>query len=284
LLSNNTLHEAAWRRRMAFSMRRILTLLGALWAVQGAFAQSPASPTPLPAKEKFYLFLLVGQSNMAGRGQVEEVDKTPHARVLVFNKQGEWAPAVDPLHFDKRGAGVGIGKTFGTLVAEADPSLTVGLIPCAVGGSPIDSWIPGALDKGTNTHPWDDCMQRAQVALQAGTLKGILWHQGESDANPKLAAVYEGKLHELIARFRKDLNAPDVPFIAGQLGQFEGSPWSEGKLAIDKIYQGLPAQVPHTAIVSSAGLRDKGDKTHFDAASYREFGKRYFEAYQKLVR
>ena len=264
-------------------MRRTLTLLAALWAVQGAFAQAPSSSAPLPAKEKFYLFLLVGQSNMAGRGKVEAQDQAPHPRVLVFNKQGEWAPAIDPLHFDKPGAGVGIGKTFGSLLAESDPSVTVGLIPCAVGGSPIDSWKPGALDKATNTHPWDDCMKRAHVALQAGTLKAILWHQGESDASPGKAATYETKLHELIARFRKDLNAPGVPFIAGQLGQFEGSPWNDGKQAIDKIYQSLPTKVPHTAIVSSEGLKDKGDKTHFDAASYREFGKRYFEAYKKLV-
>lgn len=269
---------------MAFSMRRLLILLGALWGAHCAMAQAPSSAAPLPAKEKFYLFLLVGQSNMAGRGKVEAQDKAPHPRVLVYNKQGEWAPAVDPLHFDKSVAGVGLGKTFGTLVAEADPSITVGLIPCAVGGTSIDAWKPGAFDVATKTHPWDDCMKRVQAALPAGTLKAILWHQGEADATPKRAETYEAKLHDLIARFRKDLNAPDVPFIAGQLGQFATSPWGEGKKMIDAIYQRLPSQVPHTAFVSSAELKDRGDKVHFDSASYREFGKRYFEAYQKLVK
>src|SRR5687768_14861689 len=59
-----------------------------------------------PAKEKFHLYLLIGQSNMAGRGVVEEADKVPHPGVLVFTKENAWAPAVDPLHFDKTIAGV----------------------------------------------------------------------------------------------------------------------------------------------------------------------------------
>ena len=80
----------------------------------GVFAADGELATPeLPAKENFHLYLLVGQSNMAGRGKVTEQDKETHPRVLVFNKQGKWAPAVDPLHFDKPGiAGVGLGKSF----------------------------------------------------------------------------------------------------------------------------------------------------------------------------
>jgi len=74
--------------------------------------------TELPTKENFHLFLLVGQSNMAGRGKVTPADKKAHPRVLMLNKAGQWVPAADPLHFDKpRMVGVGLGKTFGTLVA-----------------------------------------------------------------------------------------------------------------------------------------------------------------------
>ena len=107
--------------------RRIL--LSLLLLSSFAFAEE----AKLPPKEKFHLFLLVGQSNMAGRGTLEEQDKKPHARVLMLNKAGEWVPAVDPLHFDKPAAGVGLGKTFATLIAEANPDVTIGLIPCAVG-------------------------------------------------------------------------------------------------------------------------------------------------------
>lgn len=246
-------------------------------------ADFASAQSPLPAKEKFHLFLLVGQSNMAGRGKVEEQDKQPHPRVLMFNKAGEWVPAVDPLHFDKTSAGTGLGKTFGQQIAEANPGVTVGLIPCAVGGSPIDSWQPGEFYKAANAHPWDDAIKRTKLALEKGTLKGILWHQGESDSNAKSAPTYEAKLHALVKAFRAEVGA-DVPFIVGQLGQYEGIAWEEPRKQVDAAHQNLPKHLPHTAFVSSTGFKHKGDKVHFDSASLREFGKRYAEAYLKLVK
>ncbi len=243
-----------------------------------------AQETPLPAKEKFHLFLLVGQSNMAGRGVVEEQDKTPHPRVLMLSKEGKWVPAADPMHFDKPAAGVGLGKTFGQIIAEATPGVTIGLIPCAVGGSPIDTWKPGVFYPATKCHPWDDMVKRVSLALPAGTLKGILWHQGESDSKPVLAQAYEPKLHDLIARLRQELKAPAVPFIAGQMGKFEGVPWGEEEVIVDAAHQSLAKKVPHTAFVSAEGLKHKGDKIHFDSASFRELGKRYAEAYLKSVK
>ena len=241
-----------------------------------------AQDAKLPPWEKFHLFLLVGQSNMAGRGTVEAQDKTPHPRVLMLDKAEAWVPAIDPLHFDKSAAGVGLGKTFATLYAEAHPGITVGLIPCAVGGSPIDAWQPGEFYKPTNSHPWDDAMRRAQLALKSGTLTGILWHQGESDSSEKLAPAYEAKLHDLIARMRKELGAPEVPFVVGQMGKFAEVPWNDAKVQVDKVHQDLPGKVPHTAFASAEGLKHRGDKVHFDSPSYREFGRRYFDAFQSL--
>ena len=245
-----------------------------------ACAQTPA----LPAKENFHLFLLVGQSNMAGRGTVTPADKEPIARVLMLDKSGAWVPAVDPLHFDKPAVvGVGLGRSFAAAIAEANPGVTIGLIPCAVGGSPIDTWKPGIFYDATKSHPWDDAMRRAKLALQAGTLKGILWHQGESDSTAVLASGYEAKLHDLISRMRAELRAPKVPFIAGQLGKFSESPWDEFKTRVDQTHRDLPTKVPHTAFVASDGLTHRGDKVHFDSDSYREFGRRYAAAYLKLV-
>ncbi len=254
----------------------------ALWLIGNiAFAQTAS----LPPKDKFYLFLLVGQSNMAGRGTVTPPDTTPHPRVLMMNPAGEWVPAVDPMHFDKPGvAGVGLGRAFASAIADAHSGVTVGLIPCAVGGSPIDSWQPGVFYQPTRSHPWDDAIRRAKLALKSGTLQGILWHQGESDCTAELAPAYESKLHHLIARLRDELHAPEVPFVAGQLGKFADSSWSEFKAKVDQAHRELPRKVPHTAFVSSEGLKDKGDKVHFDADSYREFGQRYAEAYSKLSR
>lgn len=242
----------------------------------------------LPALEaeeprNLHLFLLVGQSNMAGRGKVEPQDQEPHPRVWMLDKDDQWQPAVDPMHFDKSVAGVGLGRTFAMTLAEQDPDIQMGLIPCAHGGSPIDAWKPGEFYKPTRGHPWDDAIRRAKIALKSGTLRGILWHQGESDSKPELAVAYEAKLHDLIARFRKELEAPKVPFIAGQMGQFEERPWSDDKKQVDEAHRDLVKKVPQTGFAHSDGLHHKGDEVHFDSASYRELGRRYAEQYLKLA-
>ncbi len=85
---------------------------------------------PLTAKDHFMVFLLIGLSNMAGRGKIEAEDTVSHPRVLGMNKADAWVPAVDPLHFDKKRAGVGLGMTFGKVVAEALPDCTKGSALC----------------------------------------------------------------------------------------------------------------------------------------------------------
>jgi hypothetical protein len=245
---------------------------------------APAQEIKLPTRGNFHLFLLVGQSNMAGRGVVEEQDKAPLPRVLMLGKDGLWTAAVDPMHFDKPSAGVGLGRSFAKVLTDREPGVTIGLIPCAVGGSPIDSWLPGVFYPPTKSHPWDDMVKRAVPPLSTGVLKGILWHQGESDCKPELAPAYEAKLHDLVRRFRELLKAPQVPFIAGQMGHFPDVPWTPEIETVDRAHQTLPEKVPGCAFVSSEGLNHKGDKIHFDSPAYRELGRRYAEAWLKLSR
>lgn len=237
----------------------------------------------LPPKENFHLFLLVGQSNMAGRGVIEAEDRVAHPRVLMLDPAGSWVPAVDPIHFDKGPSGVGLGRTFGLEIAAANPGITVGLIPCAAGGSLIESWSPGVYYPSTKSYPWDNALRRVRAAQEVGTLKGILWHQGESDSYPGRAEKYEGKLHDLIARFRHEVGMPNVPFIAGQMGHFYGRPWDDAKRQVDAAHRDLPDKVERTAFVYAVELHHKGDRMHFDTASYRELGRRYAAAYLRLV-
>lgn len=246
-----------------------------------AFAGEPTSPPQLPEKEDFHLFLLIGQSNMAGRGTVEPSDKEAHPRVLTLTKENEWDYARDPLHFDKPVAGVGLGRTFGLEVAEAEPGIVVGLIPCAAGGSSITSWVPGGYHGQTKSHPYDDTLKRCKIALKAGTLKGILWHQGESDSNPNRAPEYKEDLEELMVRLRKELDAEDVPFFVGQLGQFEERPWNEHKKQVDSAQKEIAKEQPLVFFISSDDLGHRGDEVHFNAEAYREFGRRYAEQYLK---
>jgi len=258
----------------------MLPFLVVSWCLGG---EPEANAPKLPTKDNFHLFLLAGQSNMAGRGKVAEEDTIAHPRVLTLNKENEWVPAKDPIHFDKRVAGVGLGRTFGTTLADRDPAVTIGLIPCAAGGSPISSWEPGGYHGQTRSHPYDDAVKRTRIAMQRGTLKAILWHQGESDSKPDKARVYEEKLHIMIERLRGEFQTPDLRFILGQLGRFPDRPWDDARELVNSIHESTPNKVKNTAFVVSTGLKHKGDKVHFDAKSIREFGKRYAEAYIALV-
>ena len=235
-------------------------------------------------KQAFHLFLLAGQSNMAGRGTVDDQDRETNPRILTLNKRGEWGLAADPLHFDKpKAVGVGLGKSFAMEYAEQNPGVTVGLIPCAVGGSAISTWQPGGYHSQTQSHPFDDTVRRVERALEFGVFKGILWHQGESDSNPKSADGYEERLHELIGRLRSLVGDDDVPFIAGQLGQFSERPWNASRKLVDAAHQALPSKIAGTAFVNSVGLTHKGDKIHFDSPSYRRLGRRYHAAYRNIT-
>lgn len=236
------------------------------------------------AKGPMELFLLAGQSNMAGRGSLKELspgERRPDARVLVFNRAGEWIPALDPLHWDKPGAGVGPGLFFARIVAAEEPDSMIGLIPTACGSYPIAAWEPGAYWEQTHSHPWDDAMNRAKRAMRDGKLKAILWNQGEGDANAGNAPFYEERLVGLIKRFRDALDAPEVPFIIGQIGDFtaEGRAWNEYQRQIDCIHRAVAARLPHVWYVSSEGLVSRGDRLHFSTDSQRILGKRYAEAY-----
>jgi hypothetical protein len=233
------------------------------------------------AEKMMDLYLLIGQSNMAGRGAVEDQDRKPHPQVFALNKNKEWVPAVDPIHFDKKLAGVGPGRTFGIVMAEHAPKASIGLIPCAVGGTSIRKWVPGGEDTKTETHPYDDMLARLRVAMKRGTVKGIIWHQGEADAKMGERGTYDDALAELIGRVRAECGDPDIPFVIGQLGQFEGKPWSDGRKKVDAAQQQVAKTVPHCAFVSSKGLVDRGDQTHFSAPSARVLGERFA---QEMIR
>ena len=244
-------------------MKKYVILLSAAIMAINTYAQQP--------DPNFELYVLAGQSNMAGRGVITDAYKTAgNAYLLMLNKEGKWVQATHPIHFDKPSAGVGPGMEFGIQMLKANPKVKIGLIPTAVGGSPIESWLPGALDQATGTHPYDDAVARIKLAMQAGVIKGIIWHQGESNSGrPEQVAKYLDQLKELIGRFRKLVGNDNLPFVAGELGRYR----TFGNIN-DEINK-LPAAVPWTAVATTENLTHKGDTLHFDGPSADEFGRRY---------
>jgi hypothetical protein len=236
-----------------------------------------AEPAKLPPKEKFHLYLLMGQSNMAGRGRMTDADRRPVDGVWTLNKENQWAAAAHPLHFDKPIAGVGLGIDFAQRMRREDPSIQVGLVPCAVGGTPLSRWSKGG-------DLYQSAVARAKVAMKDGVLKGVLWHQGESDSGSlETANTYAERLATMIGDLRAELRSPDLPFVAGRLGEFYvGSAKSPGAKTVDAALADLPNQVERTACAGAQGLDHKGDQVHFSAEALRELGRRYAEQMIRL--
>ena len=237
----------------------------------------------LPPKEKFDLYLLIGQSNMAGRGALDTEKRLSRLRVLKFSSRNAWAPGIEPLHTDKPAvAGAGLGMSFARAMADANKDVTVGVIPCAVGGTPLERWMKGG-------DLYQQALERARLAMKDGTLKGILWHQGEGDSAAEATArSYGQRLAQMIKDLRADLGAGEIPFVAGKLGEFLKMETREGKPSywpvVNEQLAALPSQVSNAAVVDSAGLKHKGDDVHFDTPSLREFGERYAKAMRELQR
>lgn len=226
----------------------------------------------------FHIYLLIGQSNMAGRGPVDVESKTVNPQILMLDSNDHWIVATDPVHFDKPSVvGVGPAIGFAKEMLASNQNIRIGLVPCALGGSPIKVWEPGAVYL-TKFHPYDDAIKRTKLAMQRGVLKGILWHQGESDNDSLHSTQYLKKLETLINRLRTDIQQPTLPFVAGEIGYFNKENF------INAVINQLPKQVSNTAVVSAKGLTDKGDHLHFDTPSARELGKRYAEAMKQLTR
>ncbi|EPS70031.1 hypothetical protein M569_04731, partial [Genlisea aurea] len=168
------------------------------------------------------IFLLAGQSNMAGRGGVVDnrwdgvvpPECRPDPRILRLNSALIWEEAAEPLHRDidvDRACGIGPGMPFSRSIlgTGGGGGGLVGLVPCAVGGTNITEWRRGGGLYGR-------LLSRAQAAVRGGggAIRGLLWYQGESDTESLVdAKQYKGRLEKLFNDFRTDLGSPSLPVI-----------------------------------------------------------------------
>jgi putative membrane-bound dehydrogenase-like protein len=242
--------------------------------------EPPASPWKIPDdKENFHVFLLMGQSNMTGGGVVESDDRNPVPGVVFIPpRELDWEPAAHPLH--RPGRGFGLGLSFARTYQKNHPGVTVGLIPLARGGAQINK-----LHKGTDVYA--EALKKAAIAKQSGAVKGVLWHQGESDTVHEFLAVgYEETLHALINDLRTDLKDSSLPFVVGNLAPEYGTGVAHNAPAylerikkVRKVLRGLPGKMANAGFAESTG-GTTSDKVHFDRKSYIMLGENYAAAYE----
>ncbi|PRD48885.1 sialate O-acetylesterase [Sphingobacterium haloxyli] len=230
----------------------------------------------------FHIYILAGQSNMAGYGYLTDIHPTlnikyadiANDRVLVLNSENEWDIAKHPLHPEEQNnAGVGPGLDFAIkMLEEADPKVKIGLIPTAKGGSNVGHWIPGGSLYGPS-------IGKSLFAATDGVIKGVLYLQGEADAFANTTVGWGDKVKLIINGYRKELRDPDLKFLIGEIGRdFNGK---ENFILINNQIPALIQSVPNTYRISSEGLTDRGDALHFDSKSATQLGWRYAEQLKK---
>lgn len=247
------------------------------------------------------VWLLAGQSNMQGVGDMEGAAK-PHPLIRVFSMRREWRRAEDPLHLPEespdfchsggrqlsaeRGEevrrtarkGVGPGVFFAREMLERT-GVPQGLIATAHGGTSMAQWDP-ALKKRGGDSLYGSMLISARATGQP--VAGVLWHQGESDANEEAAGAYGKRMRALVAAVRRDLRAAGLPWImvqlAGLYGGWGGTAWN----SIQEQQRLLPTIVRGLETVSTIDL-GLDDHIHLGAAWLPVLAARMARAADRLV-
>lgn len=214
------------------------------------------------------IYLVLGQSNTAGRGALEDQDMQDLDNVYLFNGT-DWENATNPMNQyspmrkDLSIQALSYAYTFGQTLHQVT-SREVGLVVTARGGTGIYAW-----KKGSTTGYYNQVIEQVQkaIAVDGGVLRGILWHQGESNKNN---VNYLSHLSELVNDLRTDLGVgQEVPFIAGELSRDR-----EDHNDFNERLHGIADVIPNAFYVSSIGLHTT-DLTHFDTTAQRILGRRY---------
>lgn len=220
--------------------------------------------------------LLIGQSNMAGRGFLNEAPEINTEKIYTLIN-GRWQAMFRPINHDRRTSGTNLAESFAESYVKKFQK-DIGLICCADGGTCLDQWDKGGL-------LFDNAVNNAKLAMRTSTIVGVLWHQGESDCGDEKYPLYKEHFETIMNDFRNELDLFDVPFVLGGLGDYLADheiPIFKNYLHINKALKEIAENNPYTAFVSAEGLSGNPDNMHFSAKSLYEFGHRYFDAFLKV--
>lgn len=237
------------------------------------------------------IYLLAGQSNMSGRGALEDLapaERAPDPRVRLFGNDDIYRDAIEPLdtaegQVDAVSADVrpqvGPGLFFARRMLRLDGRAIL-LVPCAKGASAIGQWAPG----GGRDTLYGSCLRRAR-AVGAGHVAGILWYQGEADAvSSDRAKAWPQAFHGLVASFRADLDNEHLPVVVVGLGDKARAPDKGARWPGWEQMQQMQATLalPCVATVSAQGLPQNPDELHLSTAAQRRLGEQLAVAMGKL--
>ena len=251
------------------------------WWRQQHFPKTIETVTDLPNKDNVWVFIMAGQSNMAGRGQVEPQDTMPNKRILTISPNGDLLVAKEPFHFyEPRNTGLDCGMSFGrTMLQNVPENVSILLIPTAVGGSSIQQWLGDSTFRDVKL--MSNFKEKVKIGKRYGTIKGVLWHQGESNSgDDESIRLHPERLTELFKIFRNITHIERLPILAAELGAFSSN--NKGWQAINAAVKEVVQKDGNAALIQTQDLKNKGDNVHFNSEGQRAMGERFARAFLKM--
>lgn len=279
-------------------------------AMTMAWMGKPVSAQTGQPDPNLHIYLLFGQSNMAGGGAVSDspkvdCDTTPRVKVLAFSDCSagpnckdyvmkrtvdQWYTAFPPLHdCGARLEGISPGDWFGkTMIDSVRSDISIGLVPCALSGMALNVFLKGSTAtstvgppqvRGKNAYDW--MLNRCKLAQQKGVIKGMILHQGESGTGSSQA--WDAMAMQIFKDLKTDLGLDaKTVLVVGQLRSDSKTP-SQNNTSFNNLLAGMPAKYPNVGMAASLGLSGNGqDVWHFNPTSMRELGRRYAKALLSL--
>jgi sialate O-acetylesterase len=224
------------------------------------------------------LWVLAGQSNMQGYGNLIDVTR-PDPRVMSLELDRTWVQAKEPLHWwllDQarqkiHPKGAGLGLSFAKTIVQ-QTNVPIGLLPCAQGGTFMTEWDPTKKDQGRRSLYGSMLLQ---IKNAGGRIKGLLWYQGEAEANETNLKKYPQVFPAFIAAIRDDLHQPDLPFYLVQIGRYAAlnEPARKYWNGVQEIQRRIPEQIRYTAVVAGIDL-ELDDFIHIGTQGLERVGRR----------
>ena len=241
-------------------------------------------------QEGYDIYLCIGQSNMAGRGEIKTEDKGVRDGVYLLDGEGNIVPGEIPFNIYSTIRGRRASQRFGLHNVFADEihaytGRKILLVVNARGGTSIPSWLKGAApvirseERNDDEELWglevpgfyDEAIRRTLQAMKYGTLKGILWHQGEGDSYETSASLYPGRLKSLVTDLRADLGVDEsIPFVLGETSEVYSRAY-----IINSVLRQCAEEIPNAFCVTSENCETQSDNVHFTRSGYITLGKRY---------
>ncbi len=223
-------------------------------------------------QESYDVFLMIGQSNMAGRGALTEGDYNLIQGVYLLNQEDIPEPAANPLNkystIRKDISMQQMSPAYGFAVKlQKETGRKILLVVNARGGSVIEEWSKDNPDKNY----YSEAVRRAKAACKFGVLKAIIWHQGEGNSeDPK---DYLSKLSLFVSNLREDFGNNQLPFIAGEIARW----WEPNASNFNPVIQSISTVIPYTDYITVEGTKSETDlkDPHFNRESQIIIGERY---------